>query len=223
MRLRTRVLQRSGRIEATVRRRLEPVPATEFAGIWGGATRTEWRGRGIYRALTAARARSALVLGKRLIHSDSSEESSPILEGAGLVKVSTTTPYLWSPAGRRVGRRAAASHVPACGNVTRRAAIQPAPAAADRHGVTARQASTAVALTITALAVVIASATWAYSTFDFWEGGPILASLCAFAAAAGGTVYVATRRRLLALVVAVLLGSAHFVLLLAITLARWEG
>jgi GNAT superfamily N-acetyltransferase len=75
--------------------RLEPVPATEFAGIWGGATRPEWRGRGIYRALTAARARSALALGKRLIHSDSTEDSRPILERAGLVKVSTTTPYLW--------------------------------------------------------------------------------------------------------------------------------
>lgn len=79
--------------------RLEPVPATEFAGIWGGATRPEWRGRGIYRALTAARARSALVRGKRLIHSDSTEESRPILERAGLVKVSTTTPYLWIAGG----------------------------------------------------------------------------------------------------------------------------
>jgi ribosomal protein S18 acetylase RimI-like enzyme len=79
--------------------RLEPVPDTEFAGIWGGATRPEWRGRGIYRALTAARARSALALGKRLIHSDSTEESRPILERAGLVKVSTTTPYLWHTGG----------------------------------------------------------------------------------------------------------------------------
>ena len=75
--------------------RLEPVAGSEFAGIWGGATRPEWRGRGIYRALTAARARSALRLGKRLIHSDSTEDSRPILERAGLVKVSTTTPYLW--------------------------------------------------------------------------------------------------------------------------------
>ena len=57
--------------------RLEPVPATEFAGIWGGATRAEWRGRGIYRALTAARARSALVLGKRLIHSDFDRSLAP--------------------------------------------------------------------------------------------------------------------------------------------------
>ena len=79
--------------------RLEPVPGTEFAGIWGGATRPEWRGRGLYRALTAARARSALVLGKRLIHSDSTEASRPILERAGLVKVSTTTPYLWVAGG----------------------------------------------------------------------------------------------------------------------------
>ena len=45
--------------------RLEPVPGTDFAGIWGGATREEWRGRGIYRALTAARARSALGMGRR--------------------------------------------------------------------------------------------------------------------------------------------------------------
>jgi hypothetical protein len=75
--------------------RLEPVAGSEFAGIWGGATLPEWRGRGIYRALTSARARSALRLGKRLIHSDSTEDSRPILERAGLIKVSTTTPYVW--------------------------------------------------------------------------------------------------------------------------------
>lgn len=75
--------------------RLEPVANTDFAGIWGGATREPWRGRGIYRALTAARARSALARGKTLVHSDSTEYSRPILERSGLVKVSTTTPYLW--------------------------------------------------------------------------------------------------------------------------------
>ncbi len=75
--------------------RLEPVPDSEFAGIWGGATRPQWRGRGIYRALTAARARSAITLGKRLIHSDSTEFSRPILERSGLLKVTTTTPYIW--------------------------------------------------------------------------------------------------------------------------------
>ncbi len=75
--------------------RLEPVPHTEVAGIWGGATLAPWRGRGIYRALTAARARSALRLGTTIIHSDSTEFSRPILERSGFVKVSTTTPYTW--------------------------------------------------------------------------------------------------------------------------------
>lgn len=75
--------------------RLEPVPGTEFAGIWGGSTLEKWRGRGIYRALTAARARSALRRGKTLIHSDSTEYSRPILERYGFLKVSTTTPYEW--------------------------------------------------------------------------------------------------------------------------------
>jgi GNAT superfamily N-acetyltransferase len=75
--------------------RIEPVAGTDFAGIWGGATLKEWRGRGIYRALTAERARSALRLGKKYINSDSTEFSRPILERSGLVKVSTTTPYNW--------------------------------------------------------------------------------------------------------------------------------
>jgi predicted N-acetyltransferase YhbS len=74
---------------------LEPVRGTDFAGIWGGATREEWRGRGIYRALTATRARSALGMGKTLINSDSTEYSRPILGRSGLVRVSTTTPYTW--------------------------------------------------------------------------------------------------------------------------------
>lgn len=84
--------------------RLEPVAGTGFAGVWGGAVLPGWRGRGIYRALTAARARSALGLGKTLVHSDSTELSRPILHHAGLVAVSTTTPYGWrrsTPTGER--------------------------------------------------------------------------------------------------------------------------
>jgi len=71
------------------------VPGTEFAGIWGGGTLEEWRGRGLYRALTAARARSALAQGVRFLHSDSTDMSRPILERSGLVPVTTTTPYVW--------------------------------------------------------------------------------------------------------------------------------
>ena len=81
--------------------RVEPVRGSEFAGIWGGATKPEWRGRGIYRALTAARGRSALRAGKTLIHSDSTGDSRPILERSGLVRESTTTPHDWPPLTRR--------------------------------------------------------------------------------------------------------------------------
>jgi hypothetical protein len=75
--------------------RLEPVPGTDFAGIWGGAPREEWRSQGIYRAVTAARAQSAVKLGKKFIHSDSTSYSRPILERYGFLRVSTTTPYCW--------------------------------------------------------------------------------------------------------------------------------
>jgi hypothetical protein len=75
--------------------RLSPVPGTEFAGIWGGATRADQRRRGIYRALTAARAKSAVARGVRYINSDSTEYSRPILERSGFRRVSTTTPYEW--------------------------------------------------------------------------------------------------------------------------------
>lgn len=76
--------------------RLTPVGGTEFAGIWGGATLPAFRGRGIYRAVLAARARSALERGVRFIHSDCSDMSRPILQRSGLSAVTTTTPYVWS-------------------------------------------------------------------------------------------------------------------------------
>jgi hypothetical protein len=76
--------------------RLSPVPGTDVAGLWGGATRADWRGRGIYRALTAARAGSALARGVRLLHSDCTPMSRPILERSGLLAVTTTTPYVWT-------------------------------------------------------------------------------------------------------------------------------
>ncbi|MFT2720488.1 GNAT family N-acetyltransferase [Deinococcus sp. A31D244] len=75
--------------------RLELVPGTAFAGIWGGGTIPEWRGQGVYRALVAQRARSALVRGARYLHSDSTEFSRPILQRSGLLPVTTTTPYIW--------------------------------------------------------------------------------------------------------------------------------
>ena len=70
---------------------------TEFVTLWGGATLPEWRGRGIYRALVAQRARLAAERGRRYIEVDASDDSRPILERLGFVAVTTTTPYVWSP------------------------------------------------------------------------------------------------------------------------------
>lgn len=78
--------------------RLALVPGTEFAGLWGGATRADWRRRGVYRSLCAARARSAIAKGVRYLHSDSTEGSRPILERSGFTAVTTTTPYIWERA-----------------------------------------------------------------------------------------------------------------------------
>lgn len=75
--------------------RLEVVAGTEFAGLWGGATLEQWRGRGIYRALVAARAFSAIERGVRYLQSDCTEMSRPILERSGLSRVTTTTPFVW--------------------------------------------------------------------------------------------------------------------------------
>ena len=43
------------------------------------------------------------------MYSDSTEYSRPILERAGFVKVSTTTPYVWSRPRGEAARTAAAS------------------------------------------------------------------------------------------------------------------
>lgn len=72
-------------------------PGTEFAGLWGGSTLEAWRGRGVYRALIAARARLAVARGVRYLQVDASDDSAPILGRLGFRAVTTTTPYVWAP------------------------------------------------------------------------------------------------------------------------------
>jgi GNAT superfamily N-acetyltransferase len=74
-------------------------PGTEFAGLWGGSTLAEWRGKGIYRALVARRADLAAERGIRYLQVDASDDSRPILQRLGFVAVTTTTPYVWAPPG----------------------------------------------------------------------------------------------------------------------------
>ncbi|MFI9803556.1 GNAT family N-acetyltransferase [Streptomyces sp. NPDC052301] len=74
--------------------RTELVPGAGFAGLWGGGTVEAWRGRGVYRALVAHRARIAAAHGHRYLQVDASPLSRPILERLGFHPLSTTTPFL---------------------------------------------------------------------------------------------------------------------------------
>ncbi|MFS4094625.1 GNAT family N-acetyltransferase [Streptomyces sp. AF1A] len=75
--------------------RMELVPGTRFAGLWGGGTVEAWRGRGLYRALVAHRARVAAARGHRHLQVDASPMSRPILQRLGFRALTTTTPYLY--------------------------------------------------------------------------------------------------------------------------------
>ena len=77
--------------------RMELVPGARFAGLWGGGTVEGWRGRGIYRALVAHRARAAAARGYRYLQVDAMSTSRPILERLGFAPLTTTTPYVYTP------------------------------------------------------------------------------------------------------------------------------
>lgn len=75
--------------------RMELPPEADFAGLWGGGTVAEWRGRGLYRALIAFRAEIAAERGYRYLQVDASDQSRPILERLGFAPLTTTTPYVY--------------------------------------------------------------------------------------------------------------------------------
>lgn len=72
----------------------------EFAGLFGGITLPEYRGRGLYRATVAKRAELARERGYRWLYSDALPTSRPILERVGFVPITTTTPFLIPAAAR---------------------------------------------------------------------------------------------------------------------------
>ncbi|WP_424211637.1 GNAT family N-acetyltransferase [Streptomyces sp. BI20] len=76
--------------------RMELREGTGFAGLWGGGTHPDWRGRGIYRSLIAHRARIAAARGVEWLQVDASEDSRPILQRLGFAVLGTTTPYEWT-------------------------------------------------------------------------------------------------------------------------------
>jgi GNAT superfamily N-acetyltransferase len=75
--------------------RMEMIPGTRFAGLWGGGTIDSWRRRGIYRALVAHRARVAAERGYRYVQVDAISQSRPVLARLGFEPLTTTTPYVY--------------------------------------------------------------------------------------------------------------------------------
>lgn len=74
-------------------------PRSPFAGLYGGGTLKEERGKGHYRALVAARADFARMRGAKYLMVDALPTSRPILERMGFDQVATTQPFQWTLSG----------------------------------------------------------------------------------------------------------------------------
>ena len=74
--------------------RIDLEPGKDFAGLFGGFTLPAFRGRGLYRATVAERARIARERGYRWLFVDALPTSRPILERLGFEQLTTTTPYV---------------------------------------------------------------------------------------------------------------------------------
>jgi GNAT superfamily N-acetyltransferase len=71
---------------------------SQFAGLWGGSVLSEFRGRGVYRALISARIRRAKEFDSvRYLRVDALATSRPILEKYGFSRVASTWPAVWPP------------------------------------------------------------------------------------------------------------------------------
>ena len=77
--------------------RLYTHPDSHFGGLYGGATLERFRGRGLYRAVVAARARDARAFGAKYLIVDALPTSRPILERLGFVHLTDTWPCEWTP------------------------------------------------------------------------------------------------------------------------------
>jgi GNAT superfamily N-acetyltransferase len=76
--------------------RVDFEPGIDFAGLYGGVTLPEFRGRGLYRATVAKRAELARERGYRYLYVDALPTSRPILERVGFVAITTTTPWTFA-------------------------------------------------------------------------------------------------------------------------------
>ena len=72
---------------------------SSFAGLWGGATLPQYRKKGLYTAVVAARAQEAIKRGYRFLTVDAGDMSRPILEKHGFRLLTHTTPFSWKKPG----------------------------------------------------------------------------------------------------------------------------
>jgi len=70
-------------------------PSSPFASLWGGSTVPQFRKRGLYTALVAARAQEAFQRGARFLTVDAQSQSRLILEKLGFRVLTRATPMIW--------------------------------------------------------------------------------------------------------------------------------
>lgn len=66
-----------------------------FGGLWGGSTRSEFRQRGLYTAMLAARVQEAQQRQVQYLRVDASDMSRPILAKFGFEVIAQATPCNW--------------------------------------------------------------------------------------------------------------------------------
>jgi GNAT superfamily N-acetyltransferase len=77
--------------------RIEFSEGADFAGLFGGGTVPDWRGRGVFRALVGHRAARARERGIRHLYVDAVPMSRPIFERLGFVPLCETTAWVTRP------------------------------------------------------------------------------------------------------------------------------
>jgi GNAT superfamily N-acetyltransferase len=72
-------------------------PDSQFASLWGGSTRPEYRKQGLYTAVLATRVQEAIQRGYRFLTIDASPMSRPIVARHGFRFLTNSYPCTWQP------------------------------------------------------------------------------------------------------------------------------